>query len=158
MDVKTITLEITSPAFAAGAMIPHPFTCEGANHSPPLAWGTAPHGTRAFALIVDDPDAPGGTWVHWIAWDIPGDSTGLHEHVKPTDRPPTQGINSFGKPGYGGPCPPPGHGAHRYYFRLYALDQPLGLGPTATRAELDAAMRAHVLARAELMGKYRRER
>lgn len=158
MDVKTRTLEISSPAFAPGAPIPRTCTCEGENRSPPLSWAGAPQGTRAFALIVDDPDAPAGTWVHWIAWDIPGDATELREDVKPTDSPPTQGISSFGKPGYGGPCPPRGHGTHRYFFRLHALDQPLGLPPTATRAELDDAMDGHVLARAELVGTYRRDR
>lgn len=158
MEVKTRTLAITSTAFAMGARIPPTYTCEGTDRSPPLAWDGAPEGTRSFALIVDDPDAPAGTWVHWLAWDMAADATELREDVKPTDSPPTQGLNSFGKPGYGGPCPPVGHGAHRYFFRLYALDKQVGLPPTATRAEVEAAMDGHVLARAELMGKYRREK
>lgn len=156
MDVDTRTLEISSPAFIHGAIIPKVYTCQGADRSPPLAWGGAPRGTRAFALVVDDPDAPGGTWVHWIAWDIPGDATSLREHLNPVDAPPTQGLNSFGKRGYGGPCPPTGHGFHRYFFRLYALDAPLGLGPATKRAALDAAMHGHVLGSAAFMGKFQR--
>ncbi len=157
-DVKVRTLQLTSTAFAAGASISDRHTCEGANESPPLEWSGAPAGTRSFALIVDDPDAPSGTFVHWLAWDIPGNATELRANTGPQDIPPTQGRNGFGKPGYGGPCPPQGHGTHHYYFRLYALDSTLGLPTGTTRGRLEAAMRDHVLASAQLMGRYQRGR
>lgn len=151
-------LELTSPVFSAGSPIPKKYTCEGPNSSPALAWTEVPDGTRSLALIVDDPDAPGGTWVHWVAWNIPATARGLPEGVSPTDAMLQQGHNSFGAIGYGGPCPPRGHGAHRYFFRLYAVDAPLTLPPGATRAQLDGALAGHVLATAELMGTYHRDR
>jgi Raf kinase inhibitor-like YbhB/YbcL family protein len=146
-------MELTSPAFESGTPIPKRFTCEGANVSPPLAWTAVPEGTRSFALVVDDPDAPGKTWLHWTAWDIPGDARRLAEGEAPR----AQGTNDFRKTEYGGPCPPRGHGAHRYFFRLYALDRPLTLPSGATRHELEKAMEGHVLGKAELMGKFWRD-
>lgn len=157
MDTTTKTrLDISSPSFAAGADIPREHSCEGGDVSPALSWGPGPDGTRAWALVVDDPDAPGRTWVHWLAWDLPGDARGLPAGVTPTETSPVQGKNDFGNVGYGGPCPPRGHGAHRYFFRLYALDQPLGLARGATRKEVEHAMAGHVLASGELMGKFHR--
>lgn len=150
-------IDFSSPAFDAGGSIPREHTCDGADRSPPLRWGDPPDGTRAFALVVDDPDAPRGTWVHWLGWDIPATARGLPEGVGPEAQELVQGTNDFKKIGYGGPCPPPGHGAHRYFFRLYALDRPLALPRGASRAELDRAMRGHVLAQAEWMGKYWRD-
>jgi hypothetical protein len=151
-------IELFSRAFAPGATIPTRHTCDGEDLSPPLAWTDAPEGTRAFALIVDDPDAPGRTWVHWIAWDLDASARALPEGIPATASTPRQGMNDFRKHGYGGPCPPRGRGAHRYFFRLYALDRPLSLPPSTTRAELDAAMAGRVLATGELMGKYGRDR
>lgn len=151
-----MALELVSPAFALGATIPTIHTGEGADASPPLAWSGVPDGTRAFALVVDDPDAPGRTWVHWLAWDIPASARGLPAGVRPDEPAFVQGRNDFGRVGWGGPMPPKGHGAHRYVFRLYALDRRLDLPPTATRRELDAALRGRVLASAEWMGKYHR--
>jgi Raf kinase inhibitor-like YbhB/YbcL family protein len=139
-------------------MIPKKFTCDAADVSPALTWANAPSGTESFALIADDPDAPVGTWTHWIAWDIPASSTGLPEGVPKQEALPDgtrQGRNDFKRIGYGGPCPPPGK-PHRYFFRLYALDAKLTLNPGATRHELERAMDGHVLARAEVIGKYGR--
>ncbi|MFZ5477295.1 MAG: YbhB/YbcL family Raf kinase inhibitor-like protein [Myxococcota bacterium] len=147
-------MELKSPAFDPGGVIPARFTCEGANVSPPLQWSGAPAETRSFALIVDDPDAPGRTWLHWTAWDIPATATKLAEGEAPR----AQGTNDFRAVGYGGPCPPRGHGAHRYFFRLYALDRAVTLAPGATRQELDKAMEGHVLAKAEVMGKFWRDK
>ncbi len=152
------TMKLHSTAFEEGGPIPAEYTCDGADVSPPLSWSGAPEGTRAFALICDDPDAPAGTWLHWTIWNIPGDRTSLPkgvskaEHVLDGAR---QGRNDFRKIGYGGPCPPPGP-AHRYYFRLYALNAPLDLPAGATRAQLESAMKGHVLATATLMGRYQR--
>jgi Raf kinase inhibitor-like YbhB/YbcL family protein len=126
--------------------------------SPALSWNTPPEATQSFALILDDPDAPGGTWVHWVLYDLPATERELPTSVPPEGKLPSgarQGRNDFGRTGYGGPCPPPGPG-HRYYFRLYALDNKLGLRPGSTRAQVDRSMRGHILAHAELMGGYRR--
>lgn len=153
-----VSLDVTSPAFIAGATIPTRYTCDGDDLSPPLAWSAGPAGTASFALIADDPDAPGKTWVHWVAWDLPGTARGVPEGVGPTAAELRQGQNDFRKPGYGGPCPPRGHGPHRYYFRVYALDRRIDVPLGATRATLDAAMKGHVLATGELMGKYERGR
>lgn len=155
---STMSLQVHSSAFELGGTIPARHTCSGDNVSPPLDWSGAPAATRAFALVVDDPDAPAGTWVHWTVWNLPATATGLPEGVKPDAAGMLQGTNDFKKPGYGGPCPPRGHGAHRYFFRLYALDQPLPLSAGATRAEVDLAMRGHVLAEATWMGKFWRDR
>ncbi len=155
-----MAFSVTSPAFREGAAIPSKHTCDGADVSPPLAWSAAPAGTRAFALIVDDPDAPAGTWVHWVLYNLPGTTLGLPENVTKTDQLPNlggalQGRNDFRRPGYGGPCPPPGP-AHRYFFKLYALDTPLGLKAGASKPDVERAMQGHVLATAQLMGTYAR--
>ncbi len=150
-------MKMESTQFTDSAMIPLRYTCDGQDISPPLSWRNAPAETRGFALICDDPDAPGGTWVHWIAYDIPPDLTGLDEHIKPDRILPNgmvQGTNSWGKIGYGGPCPP--GGTHRYFFKLYALDKKLDLKPGMNKDQLLKAMAGHVLADAQVMGKYRR--
>ena len=150
-------MEIKSPAFAQGGLIPSKHTCDGQDVSPPLTWSGAPAGTQGFAVISDDPDAPAGTWVHWVIWNIPARTQALEENVPKLDALPNgarQGTNDFRRVGYGGPCPP--SGTHRYSFRLYALDAPVDLKSTATKRELEKAMQGHVLARAELMGKYGR--
>ncbi len=149
---------LSSAAFKPGGEIPKQHTCEGADQSPALAWSGAPAQTKSFALIADDPDAPVGTWVHWVVYDVPGDATGLPQGVPDTETlrgGGTQGSNDFRRTGYGGPCPPPGK-PHRYFFRLYALDQPTQLKPRATKAEVLRAIEGHVLAQAELMGTYKR--
>ena len=153
-------MKITSTAFSQKAFIPKKYTCAGEDISPALAWQDAPAETKSFALIADDPDAPMGTWIHWVLYNVPAADNGLAEHVPVPARLPggaLQGENSFGKTGYGGPCPPPGHGPHRYYFKLYALDAVLDLSPTDATAEtLQKAMKGHVLGSAELMGRYER--
>lgn len=151
-------MELRSSSFEDGANIPVRFTCDGDNVSPPLEWSAPPDGTRAFVLIADDPDAPRGTWLHWTLYDLPQTERALAAQVPASPALPSgarQGRNGFGRIGYGGPCPPPGQG-HRYYFRLFALDAPVGLAPGASRHDLESAMRGHVLAQAELMGRYRR--
>jgi len=153
-----MTLAISSPNFAPGATIPKKHTCDAADTSPQLSWDGAPAGTRSFALIADDPDAPAGTWVHWVYYDLPANSAGLPENVAKVDAPPTgghQGRNDFRRTGYGGPCPPPGK-PHRYFFKLYALDRETGLKAGATKKEVEQAMRGHILEQAELVGKYGR--
>ncbi|MFO7971477.1 MAG: YbhB/YbcL family Raf kinase inhibitor-like protein [Desulfobacterales bacterium] len=151
------TMELTSMAFSEGAMIPGKYTCDGADVSPPLNWGALPPGTKSLALICDDPDAPVGTWVHWVYYDIPAEREGLPENIATDERPAqggTQGINDFRKIGYGGPCPP--GGTHRYYFKLYALDTILNLSAGATKKQVLKAMENHVIGQTQLMGKYRR--
>jgi Raf kinase inhibitor-like YbhB/YbcL family protein len=145
-------LVLTSSAFASGDRVPRRHTCEGEDLSPPLDWSGAPAGTSSLALIVDDPDAPGGTFTHWIAWAISVDDGGLAEG----EAAPGEGRNDFGTVGYRGPCPPPGHGPHRYFFRLYALDSGPELAPGAGRRELEQAIEGHALATAELVGTYER--
>jgi Raf kinase inhibitor-like YbhB/YbcL family protein len=138
-------------------MIPAVYTCDGNDFSPPLKWAEAPPGTRSFALISDDPDAPVGTWVHWIVWNIPATVNSLEENQPKKESLPggaRQGTNDFRRIGYGGPCPP--SGTHRYYFRLYALDATMDLPASTSRAQLERAMKGHILAEAEVMGKYRR--
>ena len=151
-------IKITSSAFKEGDMIPAKYTCDGADISPPLQWDTAPEGTVSIALISDDPDAPMGTWVHWVLFNLPGSTTSLAENV-PTDKTLTngaiQGTNDFRKIGYGGPCPP--GGTHRYYFKIYALDTQLELQAGANKKELLRAMQGHILAEGQLMGKYKRQ-
>jgi Raf kinase inhibitor-like YbhB/YbcL family protein len=160
-----MAFQLFSSAFADGGLIPKLLTCEGADLSPALEWSGAPEGTRGFALIVEDPDAPSGTWNHWLLYDIPSSTQGLPQGVGQASRPvpdrpgglPYQGRNDFGKLGYGGPCPPKGHGPHRYFFKLYSLDVPtLGLPVGAARPELDRAIHGHVLAQAQYMGRYER--
>lgn len=149
---------LTSTAFASGAEIPEQYTCKGADISPPLQWSGAPAKTASFALIMDDPDAPAGVWVHWVMWNLPRSAHALPGNVdkrEQLDDGTRQGTNSSGKIGYNGPCPPGGQ-THRYFFRLYALDAKLELATTASRAELDAAMKGHVLAQTEYMGTFHR--
>jgi Raf kinase inhibitor-like YbhB/YbcL family protein len=143
--------QLTSSAFPEGQGIPKRFTCDGDNVSPPLAWSGAPAGTKAFALVVDDPDAPGGLFTHWIVFNLPAATRSLPEGVKPAA---DQGTNDFGKAGYGGPCPPKGR--HRYVFHLYALKDGLGGLKSPNRKEIDAALKGHVIAEARLMGTYQR--
>ncbi len=152
------TMQLTSNAFSAGGEFPKRNTCDGEDRSPELSWSDVPQGTKSLALIVDDPDAPGGTFTHWIAWDIPASAKQLGEGQPKTESLAgggRQGRNDFGKTGYGGPCPPPGK-PHRYFFRLYALDGVLDLKAGARRSELERAMRGHVRAQGELMGRYGR--
>lgn len=149
---------LSSPSFAHGGDIPAKFTCDGADVSPELAWEGAPSGTQSFALIADDPDAPVGTWTHWVLFDLPAASASLPEGVSKIDELPTggrQGRNDFRKIGYGGPCPPPGK-PHRYFFKIYALDGLLHLKPGCTKQEVEAAMQNHLLGKAEWMGHYKR--
>ena len=151
-------IEIKSTAFDEGEMIPSQYTCDGEDFSPPLSWGSVPEGTKSLALICDDPDAPMGTWVHWVLYNIPADVKELPENVPPLETLPNgakHGKNDFRKIGYGGPCPP--GGIHRYYFKLYALDTEIDLEPGITKAQLLKAMEGHVLAEGQLMGKYKRQ-
>ena len=153
-----MALMLESSAFPQGGSIPKQYTCDGADVSPPLSWREPPSGTVSFALICDDPDAPGGTWVHWVVYDIPGKIQKLAEGVPGKPKLPDgtqQGKNDFKKLGYGGPCPPQGK-AHRYYFRLYALDATPGLVPGLTKFACLKAIEGHILAKAELMGTYAR--
>jgi Raf kinase inhibitor-like YbhB/YbcL family protein len=154
-----MALAISSSSFPAEGNIPSKYTCDGGDVSPALSWTGAPAGTQSFALIADDPDAPAGTWTHWVLFDLPASTTGLPEGVSQSDELPgggRQGQNDFRKTGYGGPCPPPGK-PHRYFFKLYALDQKLNLKPGSSKQELEQAMHGHILGKAELMGKYRRQ-
>jgi Raf kinase inhibitor-like YbhB/YbcL family protein len=149
-------LEVSSEAFGDGEAIPEEFTCDGANISPPLSWSTPPEGTSTLALVVDDPDAPGGVSVHWVAWNIPAETSSLAKNVRPGDEPPTQGARTSGSRGYAGPCPPPIHSAHDYRFRLFASDVTLDLPTSTTQEELYRALDNHVLARGDLVGTYNR--
>ena len=151
-------LKLTSGAFEAGGTIPRQFTCEGSDISPALTWTEPPARTRSFAFIVDDPEPPAGVWVHWVIYDLPPSARQLPENIPEQaefDSGARHGRNDFRRLGYGGPCPPPGP-AHRYFFKLYALNATLGLKPGATKAELDNAMKGHILAEAELMARYGR--
>jgi Raf kinase inhibitor-like YbhB/YbcL family protein len=153
----TMAFELTSTAFGNGETIPQKYTCDGPDLSVPLKWTDPPAGTKSLALICDDPDAPVGIWVHWVIYGLSPDTRGLPEDV-PKEKVPAngkQGKNDFGKIGYGGPCPPRGP-AHRYFFRLYALDVELDLSPGMTKAKLVEAIEGHVIAEAELMGRYGR--
>jgi Raf kinase inhibitor-like YbhB/YbcL family protein len=153
-----MAMTLSTTAFAPNQPIPAKHTCDGSDSSPALSWGTSPSGTKTLALIMDDPDAPGGTWVHWVIYNIPAGATGLPENAPKTATLPDgslQGKNSWPKLGYGGPCPP--SGTHRYYFKLFALDTTLNLPTGATKEQLLAAMEGHVLAKAELMGTYARK-
>lgn len=151
------TLLVQSPAFEEGGRIPAIYTCDDRNISPPLSWSNVPDSTKSLALICDDPDAPAGTWVHWVLFNIPPDTTALPENMPPEEQLENgaeQGQNDFGEIGYGGPCPP--RGTHRYYFRLYALDKKIDIESGATRQELMKAMKGHVMAEGQLMGRYSR--
>ena len=156
---KNMTIQVTSTAFAEGRGIPVKYTCDGQEISPPLQWSNAPMNTQSFALIADDPDAPVGTWVHWVIYDLPANTTELAENTPKSEQLPNgarQGVNDFNRPGYGGPCPPPGK-PHRYFFKLYALDRMLDLKPGATKKDLLKAMEGHVLGEGQLMGMYQRQ-
>lgn len=144
---------VTSRAFADGADIPVRYTCDGDDLSPPLSWTEVPNGTRSLALVMDDPDAPRGTFTHWVLYDLPDDLRELGEGVVPG----TEGRNSFGRTGYGGPCPPPGDAPHRYRFTLYALDIPTVALENGTREDLETKIDAHVLASTTLTGQYARQ-
>lgn len=155
-------MKLTTSAFSDGSPIPAQHTCDGANASPPLAWSDAPPATKTFALIMDDPDAPAGTWVHWVVWNLPPTLAALPTNVARTETLKTfgaalQGNNTSRRIGYDGPCPPPGK-PHRYYFKLYALDTALSLEPGSTKADVERAMRGHVAAEAQVMGTYGRTR
>lgn len=153
-----MTLDLTSPDFPSGGTIPKQFTCDGGDLSPALQWKAAPSGTQSFALIADDPDAPVGTWVHWVLFDLPATLRSLPQNF-PKDPQASdssrQGTNDFDKIGYNGPCPPPGK-PHRYFFKLYALDTKLNLKAGATKKDVERAMQGHILARGEYMGRYSR--
>ena len=145
-----------SSAFSEGGWIPELHSCEGADISPPLEWTDVPTGTRSLVLVVEDPDAPNGVWRHWLVYDLKPRIEALPQGYRPGS-PGISGTNDFGKPGYGGPCPPRGHGAHRYFFRLSALGiETLGLPPGAKGAEVAEAMKGHVLAEAQYMGRFER--
>ena len=155
---RETAMKITTSDFTAGGPIPRAFTADGADGSPALSFQDAPAGTRAFALIMDDPDAPVGLWVHWVVYDLPGASTGLAPNQPRSATLPggaRQGRNSWSRMGWNGPDPPRGK-AHRYFFKLYALSGPLGLEPGATAPNVEAAMKGKVLAEASLMGTYGR--
>jgi Raf kinase inhibitor-like YbhB/YbcL family protein len=155
VENATLTkLSLTSDAFQDGQLIPTQYTCDGADQSPALSWGEPPQGTKSFALVVDDPDAPSGTFRHWGVFDIPAST----RSVDAGQRIGTEVTNDFGKTGYGGPCPPKGHGVHHYHFKLYALDvDRLGLGPNAKIADVEKAAKQHSIGRAELIGTYERK-
>lgn len=147
-----MTILITSTAFKEGDKIPRIYTCDDQNVSPPLTWTGVPSATVSLALIMDDPDAPSGTWVHWVMYNLPAETTSL---AQGKDGGGTQGKNDFNKLGYGGPCPPRGSN-HRYYVKLYALDRVLELKAGASKAQVESAMGGHILAQGQLMGRYSR--
>ncbi len=155
-----MTFTLTSTAFSHNGEIPTKHTCDGKDVSPPLEWSDPPARTKTFALICDDPDAPAGTWVHWVLYNISESERSLPEGVTAGTKfrdGRLQGVNDFKRTGYGGPCPPPGP-AHRYFFKLYALDTPLELQPDASKKDVESAMKGHVLAEAQLMGRYQRKK
>jgi Raf kinase inhibitor-like YbhB/YbcL family protein len=157
-----MALTLKSSAFEADKTIPKQYTCDGKDVSPPLKWQDAPAGTKSFAVIMDDPDAPPGTWIHWLIYDVPADTTEFPEGLAKEETLPSGakqglvwGVADFSRVGYFGPCPPPGK-PHRYFFKLYALDQSLNLPPKATKSTLLNAMKGHILAEASLVGLYGR--
>jgi hypothetical protein len=153
----SLAMELKSPAFEVGDPISVKYACEGPDVSPPLRWSDNPAGTKSLALIAEDPDAPNGTWVHWVLWNIPATAQSLDEAVPKRDSLENgikQGTTDFKQVGYGGPCPP--SGIHRYFFRLYALDTILDLPSSTTKKELEKAMQGHILQKAQLMGTYRK--
>ncbi len=152
-------MQLTSTAFSEGGAIPAKFTCDDRNVSPVLSWSGVPTGAKSLVLIADDPDAPGGTWVHWVLYDLPAATSELAEDTAKSQYLPSgakQGLNDFKRLGYGGPCPPPGK-PHRYFFKLYALDTLLELKPGATKNEVERAMQKHILGQGQLMGIYKRK-
>jgi Raf kinase inhibitor-like YbhB/YbcL family protein len=153
-----MNIKVTSSAFEEGGLIPPKYTCDGEDISPPLQWDTVPEGTKSVALISDDPDAPMGTWVHWVLFNLPADTRELTENIPPDGNLPPgagQGTNDFRRIGYGGPCPP--GGTHRYFFKIYALDNELDLAAGAYKRDLLKAMEGHILAEGQLIGKYKRQ-
>ena len=145
-------LQLVSPVFKHNEFIPEKYTCDGKDINPPLLIENIPSGTKSMALIVDDPDAPAGTWVHWVVWNISPDTKEMKESSVPEGA--QQGVNDFRKHQYGGPCPP--SGTHRYFFKLYALDTMLNLGSKAKKSDLEQAMKGHILEKTELVGRFRR--
>jgi len=145
-------LQLVSPAFKNNEFIPEKYTCDGKDINPPLLIENIPSGTKSMALIVDDPDAPAGTWVHWVVWNISPDTKEMKESSVPGGA--QQGVNDFRKHEYGGPCPP--SGTHRYFFKLYALDTMLNLGSKAKKSDLEQAMKGHILEKTKRIGRYRR--
>ena len=155
---KKMEIKVTSSAFEEGGLIPAKYTCDGADISPPLNWDAVPEATKSIVLISDDPDAPMGTWVHWVLFNLPADTRELAENIPPDETLPNgarQGVSDFGRIGYGGPCPP--GGTHRYFFKLYALDADLDLPAGAAKRQLLKAMEGHILAQGQLIGKYNRQ-
>ncbi len=153
-----MAFELSSSVFKDGDSIPRRYTCEGEDLSPPFHWSVPPAATKSFVIIADDPDAPVGTWVHWVLYNLPLDLRGLTEGIPAKDHLPNgalQGLNDFKRIGYGGPCPPPGK-AHRYYVKLYALDTVLNLKPRSTKSQVLEACKGHVLAEAHVMGRFAR--
>lgn len=148
------TLKLSGAAFRQNELIPAKYTCDGADVSPPLMIENVPLQAKSLALIVDDPDAPAGTWVHWVVWNIAPGTKELKENTIPPGA--QQGMTDFRKRSYGGPCPP--SGTHRYFFKLYALDATLTLGPNTTKSELESAMKGHIISQAELVGLYARRK
>ena len=155
---RKMEIKITSSAFEDGALIPAKYTCDGEDVSPPLQWEAVPEGTKSIALISDDPDAPVGTWIHWVLYNLPAEVKELAEAVPADETLPggaRQGTTDFGRIGYGGPCPP--SGTHRYFFKIYALDTDVDLPRGADKSELLEAMQGHILGEGRLMGKYARK-
>jgi Raf kinase inhibitor-like YbhB/YbcL family protein len=153
MKTEGSVLSVSSSAFKEGESIPSRYTCDGENVSPPLQVDQIPVGSKSLVLIVDDPDAPAGDWVHWLAWNIPVQKKVV---INEGSKPGTEGVNDFGIKGYGGPCPP--SGTHRYFFRFYALDSQLQLSSDSAKPELEKSMQAHVLASGVLTGVYQRNK
>lgn len=151
------SIKLTSTAFKEGEPIPRQYTCTGVNVSPSLEWSGVPKSAKTLVIVADDPDAPSGTWVHWVLYNLPADNIGMVENLPATDELRAggfQGKNDFGKIGYGGPCPP--SGTHRYFFKIYALDNELPLKAGATKAEVEKAMEGHVVAQGQLIGTYKK--
>jgi Raf kinase inhibitor-like YbhB/YbcL family protein len=146
------TLQVTSSAFSEGASIPRKYTCDGENVSPPLSWSAVPAGTESWVVIIEDPDAPSGIWVHWVLYDLPSQTDSLQEGSQAGG---VEGRNTSRREGYSGPCPPRGP-AHRYFFKVFALDTVLHLKAGATKADVEKAMAGHILAQGQLMGTYSR--
>ena len=154
---KNMEIKISSPAFEEGGMIPKKYTCDGIDVSPPLTWTSIPEGTKTLALICDDPDAPMGTWIHWVLFNLPANIIEMPENIPPErelENGAKQGMNDFRKIGYGGPCLP--GGTHRYYFKIFALDTELNLEAGATKSQLLEAMEGHILGEGQLMARYKR--
>ncbi len=157
-SINSFALNLTSSVFENGGYIPDRYTCDGKNYSPPLTWNQVPKGTKSFVLIVDDPDAPVGTWVHWIVYSVPSDLKGLEENIdkeKLNSSGAKAGKNDFGRIGYGGPCPPSGQ-THKYLFKLYALDQDITIEEGATKSEIINQIQGRIISETKLIGFYQR--